>query len=95
MKSRVHRLLGWLALGAIAVGCSSPEATRLRAGGAGADSGNRAPVVQMHEGSEPYWKTPRRLADRVQAPIDVARQADRLSRGQPDPAASPRETPRR
>jgi hypothetical protein len=95
MRTRLYRRLVWLALGAVAMGCTSPEATRLRAGGAGADTGNRTSVVQMHEGSEPYWKTPRRLPDRVQSPIGVARQADRLSRGQPDPAASPAETNRR
>jgi hypothetical protein len=87
-------MLVWLGLGALAAACTSPEATRLQAGGPGADPGNRGSLVEMHEGSQPYWKTPRRLADRIQAPSDVARQADRLSRGQPDPAASPRETTR-
>jgi len=94
MSTRARRLLLWLAFGAVAAACTSPEATRLRAGGPGADPGNRSSVVQMHEGSQPYWKTPRRLADRQQAPSDVARQADRLSRGRPDPAASPAETGR-
>jgi hypothetical protein len=39
--------------------CASPEATRVRAGGPGADVGNRGRVVQMHQGSEPFWHTPR------------------------------------
>ena len=69
--------------------CTSPESTRLRAGGPGADPGNRRQVVRMHEGSNPYWHTPQRLARRDEAPIDTARQADRLSRGAPEPAASP------
>ena len=34
--------------------CASPETTRTRGGGPGADVGNRAKVVQMHEGSRPF-----------------------------------------
>lgn len=84
------RVVIWLALGVATVACTSPEATRMREGGLGADPGNRRSVVKMHEGAEPYWRTPRRLAEGLQAPSDLARQADRLSRGQPDPAASPK-----
>lgn len=91
MSPRAWRAGVWLALGVAAAACTSPEATRMRSGGPGADPGNRSGVVRIHEGAEPYWKTPRRLAERLQAPSDVARQADRLSRGQPDPAASPTE----
>ena len=39
-------------------GCVSPETTRRRGGGPGADVGNRTQDVKMHEGSEPYWRTP-------------------------------------
>ena len=39
-------------------GCASPEATRTRGGGAGADIGNRPATIRMHEGSRQYWKTP-------------------------------------
>jgi hypothetical protein len=39
-------------------GCESPEATRARTG-AGADMGNRSEIVRKHEGSNPYYKTPR------------------------------------
>jgi hypothetical protein len=46
------------------VGCGSPEATRARGGGPGADVGNRGPTVYMHGGSEPYFETPRMLAPR-------------------------------
>jgi len=46
-----------LTLGA-AAGCRSPEATRVRGGGPGADIGNRTPVVEMHAGSRPYHETP-------------------------------------
>jgi len=42
-------------------GCGSPEATRTRGGGPGADVGNRPKDVKSHEGSEPYWKTPERI----------------------------------
>lgn len=37
--------------------CTSPEATRQRAGGPGADVGNRG-GIELHAGSEPYAKTP-------------------------------------
>jgi hypothetical protein len=51
---------GLLALAMLAVvGCTSPEATRQRGGGPGADVGNRDSVVEMHEGSRPYHGTPR------------------------------------
>ena len=39
------------------VACTSPEATRARAGGPGADVGNRGPV-ELHGGSQPYYATP-------------------------------------
>jgi hypothetical protein len=55
----VRRLLLVCVLGLAA--CSSPEATRTRGGGPGADTGNRAPIVRMHEGSRPYHETPRLL----------------------------------
>jgi hypothetical protein len=61
------------------VGCTSPEATRTRGGGPGADVGNRRPTVEMHEGSQPFWKTPDRIGRR-HPPLEPARQADELSR---------------
>jgi hypothetical protein len=85
----VARLALAVALGAALAACTSPESTRMRSGGPGADPGNRRDVVQMHEGAQPYWRTPRRIGERIQAPIETARQADRLSRNQSDPAASP------
>ena len=39
-------------------GCESPEATRTRGGGPGADRGNRPVNVILHEGSRQYWETP-------------------------------------
>jgi hypothetical protein len=38
--------------------CTSPEATRQRAGGAGADVGNRRPSLELHAGNQPYAGTP-------------------------------------
>lgn len=60
MRPRSRWLLG-VALVAALAGCASPEATRARGGGPGADPGNRRPVVMLHEGAEPYHGTPRLL----------------------------------
>jgi hypothetical protein len=47
-----------LALAALLAACASPEATRERATGPGADVGNRGSVVVIHGGADPYWHTP-------------------------------------
>ncbi|HXF96728.1 MAG TPA: hypothetical protein VNI61_11575 [Gemmatimonadales bacterium] len=61
MKARAVGLLAVVA--AAIVGCvQSPEAARVRAGGPGADVGNRGAVVQMHGGSKMYYGTPCRTA---------------------------------
>jgi hypothetical protein len=79
-----RRALGLtLALAAGLAACASPEATRTRGGGPGADVGNRSRVVQMHEGARPYWRTPDVLA-RI-APAE----SHRVPRTEA-PAASPR-----
>ena len=69
-----------LSIGSIGIaGCGSPEATRTRGGGPGADVGNRSRIVEMHEGSEPFWKTP----DRIKVehpPLEPAEQARQLTR---------------
>jgi hypothetical protein len=54
-------VLGLLLLAA----CTSPEASRVRGGGRGADPGNRGSVVEMHAGSRPYHGTPRLLGQGV------------------------------
>jgi hypothetical protein len=59
--------------------CVSPEITRTRGGGSGADVGNRAKDVQMHEGSRPFENTPR-LIPTKHPPLEPASQADELSR---------------
>jgi hypothetical protein len=69
-----------LLLSVITLGCDSPEASRTRGGGPGADTGNRpARDIQLHEGSNQFWRTP----DRIPVdgpPLEPARQAQQLSR---------------
>ena len=81
--------LALLGLAAALIGvaaCDSPEATRLRSGGPGADIGNHGRVVEMHGGSRPYWRTPARLGKDVG--MHAAQESARASRGAP--AAAPR-----
>jgi hypothetical protein len=59
--------------------CASPEVTRTRGGGPGADVGNRGKVLEMHEGSRPFYRTPE-LIPAKHPPLEPARQADELSR---------------
>jgi hypothetical protein len=59
--------------------CVSPETTRTRGDGPGADVGNRAKVLEMHEGSLPFWETPQ-IIETKHAPIESADQAYELSR---------------
>jgi hypothetical protein len=61
----------------VVVGCASPESTRVR-GGRGGDVGNRPEIAKMHDGAEPFWKTPRRIT--THGPLESARQAEQLSR---------------
>lgn len=61
----------------LAAGCTSPEATRVRGGGAGADIGNRPAQVKMHEGSRQYFETPVRIGEAM--PVHPAEQARQLS----------------
>jgi hypothetical protein len=47
-----------LLVAGIALGCTSPESTRVRGGGAGADVGNHPRgAVQIHAGAEMYYRT--------------------------------------
>lgn len=56
---RAHRRVGGAAVTMLVLGaCTSPEARRTRGGGPGADVGNRDPIVEMHAGSQMYFKTP-------------------------------------
>ena len=63
----------------MAVACASPEAGRARGGGPGADMGNRKKVVRIHEGADPFYKTPKLIRGQS-PPLTPARQADQLSR---------------
>ncbi|HEX4628424.1 MAG TPA: hypothetical protein VH137_06495 [Gemmatimonadales bacterium] len=40
------------------VGCASPEATRVRGGGPGADLGNHDASARLHQGARMYYRTP-------------------------------------
>ncbi|HET7393565.1 MAG TPA: hypothetical protein VFK25_07215 [Candidatus Binatia bacterium] len=64
---------------AVVAGCTSPEATRSRGGGPGADLGNRGSIVRMHEGSLPYEDTPK-IIDAEHPPLEPARQASEFNR---------------
>jgi hypothetical protein len=72
-------LLILLAVVVMCVACESPETMRTRGGGPGADVGNRTKVVDMHQGSQPFWKTPQIISAK-HPPLESARQADELSR---------------
>ena len=67
------------ALSLYLAGCASPELTRTRGGGPGADIGNRGKVVRIHEGARPFEKTPKVIPAK-HPPLDPANQADQLSR---------------
>jgi hypothetical protein len=64
---------------AVIAGCTSPESTRSRGGGPGADLGNRGSIVRMHEGSRPYEDTPK-LIGAEHPPLEPARQASEFNR---------------
>jgi hypothetical protein len=61
------------------LGCASPETTRTRGGGAGADVGNRGQFVRMHEGARPFENTPKLIPGKS-PPLESASQADEISR---------------
>ena len=63
----------------VLLGCASPETTRTRGGGAGADVGNRGQFVRMHEGARPFENTPKLIPGKS-PPLESASQADEISR---------------
>ena len=74
------RILFFWLLPILLIACASPETSRSRGGGAGADVGNRSgATVRMHEGSDPYANTPKIIRTQ-NPPLTGALQADRLSR---------------
>jgi hypothetical protein len=58
--------------------CRSPEATRARGSGPGADTGNRPSIVSIHEGSRQYWQTPVSVPGELM-PLAPARHAQQWS----------------
>jgi hypothetical protein len=52
-----YRLWLTLTLAGLA-GCASPEASRVRGGGPGADLGNHDAVTELHQGAKMYYRTP-------------------------------------
>jgi hypothetical protein len=72
-------LITFVAFSFYLIGCASPETKRMRGGGPGADIGNRAKFVQMHEGSIPFENTPKIIPTK-HPPLGPASQADQLSR---------------
>jgi hypothetical protein len=73
------RLALLMILTAVIAGCASPEASRSRGGGPGADVGNRGSIVRMHEGSRPFEQTPI-IIGAEHPPLEPARQASEFSR---------------
>ena len=61
---RTFVVLAILVMLAGPVGCNSPEATRVRGGAAGGDVGNRG-RLELHAGSEIYYKTPLLIPDQA------------------------------
>ncbi len=56
--TRCWRSIVVLLLAGAAVACTSPESTRSRGGGAGADVGNHPrAAVQLHAGADIYYRT--------------------------------------
>jgi hypothetical protein len=57
--TRWRRSIVGLLLAGTAFGCTSPEGTRTRGGGPGADVGNHPRgEVQIHAGADMYYRTP-------------------------------------
>ena len=74
-----HTSIIFLAVICVLAACASPETGRLRGGGPGADVGNRTKFVRMHEGADPFYKTPKLIRSQS-PPLASARHADQLSR---------------
>jgi hypothetical protein len=70
----------WIAImvALLLFGCTSPEVTRTRGSGPGADVGNRQETVRMHEGARPFENTPK-LIPGTHPPLEPAHQADKIS----------------
>jgi hypothetical protein len=74
-----HTTIFFLVVLCALAACTSPETSRSRGGGQGADVGNRTKFVRMHEGADPFHKTPKLIRSQS-PPLASARHADTLSR---------------
>jgi hypothetical protein len=74
-----HTAIIFLVVLCVLAACTSPETGRPRGGGPGADVGNRTKFALMHEGADPFYKTPKLIRSQS-PPLASARQADKLSR---------------
>jgi hypothetical protein len=74
-----HTAIIFLVVLSALAACTSPETGRTRGGGPGADVGNRTKFVRMHEGADPFYKTPKLIRSQS-PPLASARHADKLSR---------------
>lgn len=76
----MRRVAYLLFAGVLMAGCTSPEATRQRGGGGGADVGNRPEHVILHEGSQQYFETPTVIPGAGPS-LDASEHARRVSGG--------------
>ncbi len=69
---KLQRILALVGLALLLAACS-PEASRTRGSGPGADIGNRATEVQLHPGGPKiiYWNTPKEGAASEMAGMPV------------------------
>lgn len=58
MITRHRRRLALTLTFACMAACASPEASRVRGGGPGADLGNHDAVTELHQGARMYYRTP-------------------------------------
>jgi len=58
MITRHRRCLALTLTVACMAACASPEASRVRGGGPGADPGNHDLVTELHAGAKMYYRTP-------------------------------------
>ena len=74
-----HTTIIFLAVVCALAACTSPETGRSRGGGPGADVGNKTKFMRIHEGADPFYKTPKLIRSQS-PPLASARHADQLSR---------------
>jgi hypothetical protein len=58
MIPRLRRRLALTLTVVCLAACASPEASRVRGGGPGADPGNHDRITELHSGAQMYYRTP-------------------------------------